>query len=203
MLAHSLANESFNFGGRQPAHGPDTPRLPVQEGRRKVIAILDPSLADMAWGHSVAAVVIDAADQHGFGFGACDRVVVALLIELGLYRVKEFTLEDGGLLAGQDLALEHDLAGPVTNTLGAGTTVSFGRRASEGGTGTGGTVAGDQPDSDIEGEICPEPPENDRELIAPSGQEEDMHRTPQPPCQGTGQLHPAEIGHRALSTDGG
>src|SRR6516164_8470865 len=80
---------------------------------------------------------------------------------------------------------------------------SFGRRASEGGTGTGGTVAGDQPDSDIEGEICPEPPENDRELIAPSGQEEDMHRTPQPPCQGTGQLQPAEIGHRALSTDGG
>ena len=81
MLAHSLANESFNFGGRQPAHGPDTPRLPVQEGRRKVIAILDPSVTHMAWGHSVAAVVIDAADQHGFGFGACDRVVVALLIE--------------------------------------------------------------------------------------------------------------------------
>src|SRR6266700_2767943 len=99
MLAHSLANESFNFGGRHPAHGPDTPRLPVQEGRRKVIAILDPSVAHMAWGHSVAPVVIDAADQHGFGFGACDRVVVALLIELGLYRVKEFTLEDGGLLA--------------------------------------------------------------------------------------------------------
>src|SRR6516164_3437610 len=49
-------------------------------------------------------------------------MVVALLIELGLYRVKEFTLEDGGLLAGQDLALEHDLAGPVANTLGAGTT---------------------------------------------------------------------------------
>src|SRR5262249_12612342 len=80
-------------------------RLPVQQGRRKVIAILDPSVAHMAWGHSVAPVVIDAADQHGFGFGACDRVVVALLIELGLHRVKEFTLEDGGLLAGQDLAL--------------------------------------------------------------------------------------------------
>src|SRR5262249_35148682 len=91
MLAHSLANESFNFGGRQPAHGPDTPRLPVQEGRRKIIAILDPSVTHMAWRNSVAAVVIDGADQHGFGFGACDRVVVALLIELGLYRVKEFT----------------------------------------------------------------------------------------------------------------
>src|SRR5262249_50989435 len=120
MLAHSLANESFNFGGRQPAHGPDTPRLPVQEGRRKVIAILDPSVAHMAWGHSVAPVVIDAADQHGFGFGACDRVVVALLIELGLHRVKEFTLEDGGLLAGQDLALEHDLADvePIAQKMG-------------------------------------------------------------------------------------
>src|SRR5262249_3553751 len=55
-----------------------------QEGRRKIIAILDPSVTHMAWGHSVAAVVIDAADQHGFGFGACDRVVVALLIEVGV-----------------------------------------------------------------------------------------------------------------------
>src|SRR5437899_10201032 len=76
MLAHSLANESFNFGGRHPAHGPDTPRLPVQEGRRKVIAILDPSVAHMAWGHSVAPVVIDAADQYGFG---SDRATVWLL----------------------------------------------------------------------------------------------------------------------------
>ena len=42
-----------------------------------------------------------------------------------------------------------------------------------------------------------------RELIAPSGQEQDMHRTPQPPCESTGELHPAEVGHRALSTDGG
>jgi hypothetical protein len=47
-------------------------------------------------------------------------VVVALLIELGLYRVKEFTLEDGGLLAGQDLALEHDLADvePIAQKMG-------------------------------------------------------------------------------------
>src|SRR5260370_41859611 len=109
MLAHSLVNKSFNFGGRHPADGPDTPRLPVQEGRRKVIAILDPSVAHMAWGHSVAPVVIDAADQHGFGFGSCDRVVVALLLELGFYRSKEFKIEDGGLLAGQNLALEPAL----------------------------------------------------------------------------------------------
>src|SRR5436305_14891798 len=64
----------------------------------------------MAWGHSVATVVIDATDQQGFRFGACDRVIVALVIELGLHRVKEITIEDGGLLAGEDLVLEGDLA---------------------------------------------------------------------------------------------
>src|SRR5438128_4557406 len=64
----------------------------------------------MARGHSVATVVIDATDQQGIGFGACDRVIVALVVELGLHRVKEITIKDGGLLAGEELALEGDLA---------------------------------------------------------------------------------------------
>src|SRR5258708_35383487 len=74
----------------------------------------------MAWGHSVATVVIDATAQQGFGFGACDRVIVALVIELGLHRVKEITIEDGGLLAGKDLALESDLANvePIAQKMG-------------------------------------------------------------------------------------
>src|SRR5258707_2765077 len=74
----------------------------------------------MAWGHSVATVVIDATDQQRFGFGPCDRVSVALLVELGLHRVKEITIEDGGLLAGEDLALEGDLADvePIAQKIG-------------------------------------------------------------------------------------
>jgi AAA domain, putative AbiEii toxin, Type IV TA system len=74
----------------------------------------------MAWGHSVAAVVIDATDQQGIGFGACDRVIVALVVELGLHRVKEIMIEDGGLLAGEDLAQEGDLADvePIAEKMG-------------------------------------------------------------------------------------
>src|SRR5947207_15247936 len=74
----------------------------------------------MAWGHSVATVVIDAIGQLGFRFGACDRVIVALVIELGLHRVKEITIKDGGLLAGEDLALEGDLADvePIAQKMG-------------------------------------------------------------------------------------
>jgi hypothetical protein len=47
-------------------------------------------------------------------------VVVALLVELGLHRVKESTIEDGGLLAGQYLALEDDLANvePIAQKMG-------------------------------------------------------------------------------------
>src|SRR6266849_4179122 len=62
----------------------------------------------------------DATDQQRFGFGPCDRVSVALLVELGLHRVKEITIEDGGLLAGEDLALEGDLADvePVAQKMG-------------------------------------------------------------------------------------
>src|SRR6267142_3366552 len=74
----------------------------------------------MAWGHSVATVVIDATDQQGFRCGTCDRVIVALIVELGLHRVKEITIEDGGLLAGEDLALEGDLADvePIAQKMG-------------------------------------------------------------------------------------
>src|SRR5712691_13283662 len=74
----------------------------------------------MAWGHSVATVVIDATDQQGIGFATCDRVSVALVVELGLHRVKEITIEDGVLLAGEDLALEGDLADvePIAQKMG-------------------------------------------------------------------------------------
>jgi hypothetical protein len=49
-------------------------------------------------------------------------VIVALVVELGLHRVKEITIEDGGLLAGEDLALEGDLADveSIAQKMGAG-----------------------------------------------------------------------------------
>src|SRR6516165_2157000 len=74
----------------------------------------------MAWSHPVATDVIDATDQQRFGFGPRNRVGVALLVELGLHRVKEITIEDGGLLAGEDLALEDDLADiePIAQEVG-------------------------------------------------------------------------------------
>src|ERR1700704_3011813 len=74
----------------------------------------------MAWGHSVATVVIDATDQQGVGFGARGCVIVHLVIELGLHRVKEITIEDGGLLAGKHLTFEDDLADvePVAQKMG-------------------------------------------------------------------------------------
>ena len=74
----------------------------------------------MARAHSVAAVVIDATSQQGFGFATCDCVIVALLVELGLHRVKEVTIEDGGLLAGEDLTLEDDLTEvePIAQKMG-------------------------------------------------------------------------------------
>jgi len=43
-----------------------------------------------------------------------------LLVELGLHRVKEITIEDGRLFAGEDLALEDDLADiePIAQKMG-------------------------------------------------------------------------------------
>src|SRR6516164_465862 len=74
----------------------------------------------MAWSHPVATVIIDATDQQRFGFGPYERMSGALLVELGLHRLKEITIEDGALLAWEDLALEDDLADiePITQKMG-------------------------------------------------------------------------------------
>jgi hypothetical protein len=78
-----------------------------------------PTPRGMAGGHPVATVVIDATDQQGFGLAAHERVMGAMLAELGLHRGKEITIEDGGL-ARKDFALEGDLADiePIVQEMG-------------------------------------------------------------------------------------
>src|SRR5437763_7495439 len=74
------------------------------------MSIFDPSLAHMAWSHPVATVIIDATDQQRFGLAALEPVRGALLVELGLPCVKEITIDDGGLFARKNFALERELA---------------------------------------------------------------------------------------------
>ena len=59
----------------------------------------------MAWSYPVATVVIDATDQRGLRIAACDRLIVAVVVKLGLHRVKEITIEDGALLVAGRAAL--------------------------------------------------------------------------------------------------
>src|SRR5216684_1287425 len=74
----------------------------------------------MARAHSAATVVINAANQQCLGFGARGRVIGPLVIELGLDRIEEITVEDGGLLPGEDLAFKDDLPNvePVAQKMG-------------------------------------------------------------------------------------
>src|SRR6266446_3595181 len=74
----------------------------------------------MARAHSAATVVINAANQQCLGFGARGRVIGPLVIELGLDRIEEVTIEDGWLLPGEDLAFKDDLPNvePVAQKMG-------------------------------------------------------------------------------------
>src|SRR5215467_14149577 len=74
----------------------------------------------MAWRHPIATVVIEPADQQRAGCRALGSMLVALLVELGLHRVKEIAIEDGRLLAGKDVTLEGDLADiePIAQEIG-------------------------------------------------------------------------------------
>jgi hypothetical protein len=59
--ANRICNESFNLVSRNPADGLACLARALQQGRRDVVPVLDASLADMARGHSMAAIVVDAA----------------------------------------------------------------------------------------------------------------------------------------------
>ena len=61
----------------------------------------------------------------------------------------------------------------------------------------------DQPYSDVERKVGPDPAEHDRKPIAYAHEEEDVHGAPKPPCRRAGDFHPSEIRNRALAADRG
>src|SRR6516164_4029345 len=82
----------------------------LKEGGRQIVAVFGLTLPRMARAHAVAAVIEEAADQQTLGFGPFGLMVVDLVIQLGLDGLKEVLIENGGLLAFEDIALEGDFA---------------------------------------------------------------------------------------------
>ena len=61
----------------------------------------------------------------------------------------------------------------------------------------------DQPYSDVERKVGPDPAKHDRKPIAYADQEKDVHGAPKPPCRRTGDLHPSKIRNRTPAADRG
>src|SRR5689334_24360008 len=62
--------------------------------------------------------------------------------------------------------------------------------------------AGYQASAPLEGEIGPDPLDQDTHPVAKADQEKDMHRTPEQPGQQAADAKPAEIGDGAAAPDG-
>ena len=56
-----FCDESFNLVSGDPADGPGFFGSALQQGGRDVVPVLEASLSDMAWRHSMAAIIVDAA----------------------------------------------------------------------------------------------------------------------------------------------
>jgi len=61
----------------------------------------------------------------------------------------------------------------------------------------------DQPYSDVERKVGPDPAEHDRKPIAYADQEEDVHPAPKPPCHRARHLHSSKIRNRTPAADRG
>jgi hypothetical protein len=76
----------------------------------------------VARAHQIAAIVENPTHQQGLGFGTGSCVIILLLCQLGLDRIEEIAIDDGGLLARQNLTLICYLADveSITEQIGEG-----------------------------------------------------------------------------------
>ena len=80
----------------------------LEQSGRQIVSVSDIILTGVTWTHAVAAIIEEAADQETLRFGPFGLMVVDLFIQLGLDRLKQILIENGRLLAFEDLALESD-----------------------------------------------------------------------------------------------
>ena len=82
----------------------------LDEGRGQIVSVFDIALAGVAWGHAVAAIIVDATGQKSPGFHPFGLMVGDLLVQPGLNGIEQGPIQNGGLLAFEDLAFENDFA---------------------------------------------------------------------------------------------
>src|SRR5437016_12370308 len=68
------------------------------------------ALAGVARAHAIAAVIEDTADQQGLGLHPCGFVTVHLFAQLGLDGLEQVAIDNGRLLALEDLTLKRHVS---------------------------------------------------------------------------------------------
>src|SRR6266446_3644730 len=68
------------------------------------------ALAGVARAHAIAAVIEDTADQQGLGLHPCGFVTVHLFAQLGLDGLEQVPIDNGWLLALEDLTLKQHVS---------------------------------------------------------------------------------------------
>lgn len=110
LCSQRLLNECLNLVGGHAAHFSGCGRLTLHQCGGNVVSVSATVSKRMHGRHQVASVVEDAAHKERVGCFTCRDVICALLIELRLDCVIHFAIENFGLFAGKDIALELDLA---------------------------------------------------------------------------------------------
>ena len=98
-------DHGLDFGSRYPAHRSRARGGALQKSRRQIVTVLDTALTRMARGHPIAAVIEDAASQQSLGSRSHSLMAVDLFVQLGLDRIEQVAIENGGLFARKNLTL--------------------------------------------------------------------------------------------------
>ena len=110
LVAQCSYDQALDLGRRDAADRSGLTGLALEQGGRDIIPVLHAVLAGVARRHAMATVIKDAARQQGFGFHPGGIMIVHLLRQFGLDSIEQGPVDNGRLLAGQDLALEDDLS---------------------------------------------------------------------------------------------
>src|SRR5215813_13783150 len=109
VVLHGSNNELLDEGGRHAIDWGSVLGLPLNQGRRDVVAVPHAIFDRISRRHAVAAFVENTAGQKRSRLMPSLIVIDPLLVEPGLSCFKQLAIENGWLLSGEDLAAVFNL----------------------------------------------------------------------------------------------
>ena len=107
MFANGIDDQRFNVRRGYAGDGSSGSFAPLQQGMRDIIAVANPLLVRVAWGHGIAAIIEEQASEHGGRWRSGEPALDRDLGKLRLNGIEQIAMQDGLVLALMSFSLKE------------------------------------------------------------------------------------------------